>query len=613
MAMPGTHKENGETANIAIYIRDLIQKEYISEEDLMIIEDAQNTKCCLVRDFLRSAIKDNDVPTEYRIYSSLKIQTMIDELKTFLEKGVGQVQDLVKKLDGKKADRTELEELEESLLAIINDKGDTTIIMEILESKRDKNVKIKRSDMDTSSDEAKLGLENLSKEVLDAMTGGTAIPSNRPPKGGWVTEDLADAAVNRTKLSDTYSYGGHFIEGNINDFVKTGCYTLGPDVLGLPKNEDDEEDDSELRLLFVDATDNDIIKQRVEYINDLKYRPIYRRTATRTRLRVTEFTKVEEINDKFKAHRDILSDDFANCGDLSGVDLFTITREGHYYCDNTVTNLPTNDAYEVEIRKFGDRIIYWATNMGESRCDVYQALQYYTTGENPVTTQWYNTSNFSRSKFEGKTVHLFGDGILFGLGSDDISNKSIPALLSNKYGMRIINNSLGDATVASYDDETLAERSVVTQVKLSVMDDADYAIILVGTHDWDSAKSTLGAVENVSEYSYMGGLNTAIQTIYAKNPNIKVLLVTPFFRSRIKVGDGKNSDDNAYNDLMLEQFADAMVDVADLNHIPCLNLYKTSGINKFNSDSYLSDGLYPNDAGHKMIADKIVDAMNNFY
>ena len=111
----------------------------------------------------------------------------------------------------------------------------------------------------------------------------------------------------------------------------------------------------------------------------------------------------------------------------------------------------------------------------------------------------------------------------------------------------------------------------------------------------------------------MGGLNTAIQTIYAKNPNIKILLVTPFFRSRIKVGDGKNSDDNAYNDLMLEQFADAMVDVADLNHIPCLNLYKTSGINKFNSDSYLSDGLYPNDAGHEMIADKIVDAMNNFY
>ena len=611
MAMPGTYKEDGQSANISIYIRDLLEKEYISEEDLMIIEDTQNTKCCLVRNFVKSIIKDTEVPTEYRIYSSFKIQTMIDELEEFLKIGVGQVQDLVKKFDAIKANREELEQMEKALIAIIEEKGDNTVIMDILETKRDKNVKIKRSDMDTSSDDAKLGLENLAQEVLDAMTGGQLVPSNRPPKGGWVTEDLADGAVNYNKLYKTYSYGGHYIEGNINDFTKTGIYTLGPNVIGLPK--EDEDDDREVRLLFVDATENDIIKQRVEYTNDLKYRPTWRRVATRTRLRVTEFIKVEEINDKFKAGRDLLSDDYGNCGELSEVDLFTITKEGHYYCDNTVTNLPTKDSYEVEIRKFGDRVIYWATNMGETRCDIYQALQYYTTGENPVTTQWYNTSNFSRSKFEGKTVHLFGDGILFGLGSDDIPNKSIPALLSRKYGMRVINNSLGDATVTSYDDETLAERSVVTQIGLDTMEDAEYAMILVGTHDWDSAKSTLGIAQNVSEYSYMGGLNTAIQNIYAKNPNTKILLITPFFRSRIKSGDDKNSDDNTYNDLRLEDFADAMVAVANYNHIPCLNLYETSGINKFNSTAYLKDGLYPNDAGHELIADKILDAMNRFY
>lgn len=613
MPLPGTHNNGTEQASISIYIRDLLQKEVISEEDLMIIEDTQNTKCCLVRDFLRSAIKDNDVPTEYRIYSSLKIQNMIDELKVFLDENVGQIQALVKTFDEKKADREELEKMEEALLAVIEEKGDNTVIMEILETKRDKNVKITRDDMDTSSDDKKLGLENLSKEVLDAMTGGAPIPSNRPPKGGWVTEDIADEAINFNKLSDIYSYGGHYIEGNINDFVKTGIYTLGPDVIGLPKDPDDPEDDSELRLLFVDATENDIIKQKVEYINDLKYRPIYRRVATRTRLRVTEFIRVEEINDKFKAGRDLLSEDFNNCGTLSDVDLFTITKEGHYYCDNTVANLPTKDFYEVDISKYGDRVIYRATNMGETRCDIYQALQYYTTGENPVTTKWYNTSNFSRSKFEGKTVHLFGDGILFGLGPDDIPNNSIPSLLANKYGLRVINKALGDATVAAYDDETLAERSVITQINLDVMDDVDYAIILVGTHDWDTGKSEIGITENISEYSYKGGLNIAIQTIYNKNPLTKILLVTPFFRSRLRFGDDKNSDDNSYNDLMLEDFANAMVEVADYNHIPCLNLYTTSGINKFNSGSYLSDGLYPNDAGSELIAAKIIDAMNSYY
>ena len=88
----------------------------------MIIEDTQNTKCCLVRDFLRSAIKDNDVPTEYRIYSSLKIQNMIDELKVFLDENVGQIQALVKTFDKKKADREELKKMEEALLAVIEEK-----------------------------------------------------------------------------------------------------------------------------------------------------------------------------------------------------------------------------------------------------------------------------------------------------------------------------------------------------------------------------------------------------------------------------------------------------------------------------------------------------------
>lgn len=598
-------------ASIKLFIRDLLEKKIIEESDIMIIEDSDNTKRVTVENFVKSITKDDDIPTRYRIYSSEKVQSMIDDLETFLEDGVGETHRLVEELDKKKADRIELVNLKDALILELNKMANSDKMIEMIESKRDKNVKITVDDLDTSSDEVKLGLDNFKTEVLNYMIGGTPIPSNRPPKGGWVTEDIADRAINFRKLADDYRYGGHFIEGNINEFVKDGIYTLGSKVLGLPK--EDEDDENQVRLLTVTVTENDIIKQVVEYVNDLKYRPIYRRVATRNRLRVTEFIRVEEINNKFKAHRDLLSDDFNNCGELSGCDIFAITKEGHYLTDNTVTNMPTFGTYEVDIRKFGDRLVYQAIGMGNTRCDVYQSMQYYTTGMNPVNTPWFNISSFSRSKFEGKTVHLFGDGIIFGLGSSDIPNKSIPALLGSKYGMRVINNALGDATAGAYDDESLAERSLVTQIALDPMDDADYAIIMIGTHDWDSAKSDIGKDTSETDMHFKGALNIAIQHILAKNARTKILLVTPIFRSRIKIGDGKNSDEFARNDLYLKDFADAIKDIAEIYHLPCADLFNTSGINKYCSAGYLKDGLYLNDAGQKLVADKIMDAMNLYY
>lgn len=598
-------------ASIKLFIRDFLEKKIIEENDIMIIEDRDNTKWTTVENFVKSITKDDEIPAKYRIYSSEKIQTMIDDLEDFLKTGVGQVQNLTQELDKKKADRAELISLKDALILELDKMANNDKMIEMIEAKRDKNVKITASDLDISSDEYKLGLENFKNEVLEYMTGGTPIPSNRPPKGGWVTEDIADEAINFRKLAEDYRYGGHFIEGNINEFVKDGIYTLGSKVIGLPS--EDEDDENQIRLLTVTVTENDIIKQVVEYVNDLKYRPIYRRVATRNRLRVTEFIRVEEINNKFKAHRDLLSEDFNNCGELSGCDIFTITKEGHYLADNTVTNMPVFGTYEVDIRKFGDRIIYQATSMGNTRCDVYQSMQYYTAGMNPVNTPWFNISSFSRSKFEGKTVHIFGDGIIFGLGSSDIPNKSIPALLGSKYGLRVINNALGDATAGSYDDETLAERSLVTQISLDTMEDADYAIIMIGTHDWDCGKADIGKDTTTSELYFKGALNLAIQKILEKNARTKILFVTPIFRSRTKIGDGKNSDEYTRNDLHLSDFVDAMIDISHIHHIPCTDLYNTSGINKYCSAGYLKDGLYLNDAGHELIADKIMDAMNLYY
>ena len=325
---------------IGLFLRDLLDKQKVEEQDLMVIEDTQNTKKCTVRDFISSitANGDDEQPATYRIYSSKKIQDLLDEITGKLPgddpDSVGLT---VEDLNRIKADVTYVDQIKDALLLKIEDTSLSDAVLEEIDSKRDKNTKLTWTDFDISSDEYKIRLENLSQSVLDAMLGATPIPTNRAPKGGWVTEDIADYAIKFKKLGDHYRYGGHFVEGNINEFLDEGDYTLGYKVLGLPK---EDPNDKEMRLLHVTRTGNGIIKQVVEYTNDLEYRPIYRRIAAENRIRMAPFIKVEEINQKFLINRTMLSEDFNNCGEIENCDLFSVTKEGHYITGNGVLNLP---------------------------------------------------------------------------------------------------------------------------------------------------------------------------------------------------------------------------------------------------------------------------------
>ena len=598
--------------NIRIFIKDLLSKEVLEDSDLLIVEDTQNTKKTTLRNLIKSMVSDSDSPTDYKIYSSQKIQELLTTMNEYINSNISNVNGMVEKLDREKETKEAVKALEKTLMEIIESKADDSDILEMLDGKMGKNHKIRSSELDTSADEYKIQLVNLSEDVLDAMIGGTPIPTNRAPKGGWVTEDIADGAIVFNKYAEDFQYGGHFIEGDIDNFVKEGIYTLGAKVIGLPK--EIEEDEKEVRILIVKRPGPNYVMQEVRYTNDVRYRPVYRRTANINRIQVTDFIKVEEINDKFKVHRDILSDDFSNCGSLSNCDLFTITKEGHYIAEESVSNLPTREGiYEVDIRAYGDRLLYEAAQIGVSSCNIFISMQYKTAGENPVNTQWYNISTYSRSKFENKTVHLFGDGILYGFGASNMGTKSIPSLLRDKYGMRIVNNALGDATAGGYDNNDLKDRCVLTQVETTPLGDADYAVIMVGTNDYKCAISQMGTTQSLNDTTFMGSLNLIIKTFAEKNPLCKLLLVSPIYRARFRAGDNHNGDDYAINDYKLFEFVNAMKEIATYNHIPFVDLYYECGINKWNYTAYLKDGLYLNDEGHEMISTKIFDALSRFY
>ena len=163
----------------------------------------------------------------------------------------------------------------------------------------------------------------------------------------------------------------------------------------------------------------------------------------------------------------------------------------------------------------------------------------------------------------------------------------------------------------------LKQRSLLTQIDTATglsAEDEIYVLIFLGAEDYRSGMANIGADDNKNDTTFKGALNQAIEKIMTISPQCKIMFVAPIYRSSTEPGDDLDCDTNLVNDKYLRDFASAMVDIAKLNHIPCLNLFEECMINKYNSGIYLNaDGVYPSDKGHAMIAEKIQDGLCRFY
>ena len=182
---------------------------------------------------------------------------------------------------------------------------------------------------------------------------------------------------------------------------------------------------------------------------------------------------------------------------------------------------------------------------------------------------------------------------------------------------------------------------------------ADVYTVFLGTNDWWQGKP----VGNSSDYEQGTGSGTvfgAFKIITTKlrslNKKAKIILITPMQRGDfVYINSAKNNAYGSYKpkkEQTLEQFANAVVEVGKLEHLPVVDLYHDSGINLDNmvnfkrlkdptAGSYKNyvypeyttvafdpekdeypypkeainmtyDGLHPSDKGYEVIADMLV-------
>lgn len=150
---------------------------------------------------------------------------------------------------------------------------------------------------------------------------------------------------------------------------------------------------------------------------------------------------------------------------------------------------------------------------------------------------------------------------------------------------------------------------------LSEMDwnSVDYLVLFYGTNDFGK-NVQIGNKGSTENNTVIGAMNYSIKMIVTKYPRIKIIFVSPMWRSRFLDGDGRESDlyPNNNGDYLI-QYVDAIIETSLSNKIPCIDMYRGSGINKFNSKTFLDDGLHPTDAGVVRISEKISSSLLSSY
>ena len=210
----------------------------------------------------------------------------------------------------------------------------------------------------------------------------------------------------------------------------------------------------------------------------------------------------------------------------------------------------------------------------------------------------------AKGPWQDKTAIFVGDSITEGVGCEGKTYWEILGevlKLKETTGMGVAGSCISNSSGYGNEYDPLINR-------YEQIPEADLITIFMGTNDYGHDTP----LEDFKE-----ALNTIIPALLEKYPSSKLVFITPLHR----YGFGTNSqtgvdftDDTQVNGVgcTLEDYVNAIVEICDIYSVDVINLFEDLDLDPSAEETreyYMPDGLHPNSAGHRYIADYLSHAL----
>lgn len=205
-------------------------------------------------------------------------------------------------------------------------------------------------------------------------------------------------------------------------------------------------------------------------------------------------------------------------------------------------------------------------------------------------------------ELKGLKINFLGDSITQGVGASSTYNCYV-AQFAQMSGATCRNYGISGTRIARRSQpysSSVFDRDFCMRAP-EMNPDADVVVVFGGTNDFGHGDAPLGNKEDRTVWSFYGALHVLYDTLLALYPKAKIVILTPMRRA-----------EEEREGLTLPPFVDAVRDVVKEYGFPMLDMYETYPADLHDPEmlkQYAPDGLHPNDAGHKLIAETLLKFM----
>ena len=173
-------------------------------------------------------------------------------------------------------------------------------------------------------------------------------------------------------------------------------------------------------------------------------------------------------------------------------------------------------------------------------------------------------------------------------------NRLVDAICDNDFSLQ---NTNIDSCGQTYIDRLNTLKSID-------FSNIDYITIFYGTNDWGNNAILKNSDDNEKlqrqRTNVEDSMRYCISRLQTKYPNIKIIVITPYWRYFNNTDSSIVTNNNGYN---LMEFSNYMENIAKNElGVETINMYNQLNINITNYNKYLSDGTHPNEKLKYMIS-----------